>query len=105
MELTISHSDGHPRVVLSKTLNSPYKHIRLFTTRHLGTLLRDTLPGQDWLIKLLVTQLYDTSADVREVAVTILNDVCQSNEVLESVVAVRPSLDHLGAIGAPLLFR
>lgn len=90
---------------MSKTLNSPYKHIRLFTTRHLGTLLRDTLPGQEWLIKLLVTQLYDTSADVREVAVTILNDVCHSNEVLESVVAVRPSLDHLGAIGAPLLFR
>lgn len=68
-------------------------------------MLRDTLPGQEWLIKLLVTQLYDTSADVREAAVTILNDVCQSNEVLESIVAVRPSLDHLGAIGAPLLFR
>jgi rapamycin-insensitive companion of mTOR len=67
--------------------------------------MRDLQAGQDWLIKLLVTQLYDTSVDVREAAVTILNEVCQSNEVLESVVAARPSLDHLGAIGAPLLFR
>lgn len=98
-------SDGHARIVLSKALNSSYKHVRLFATKHLTTLLRDTAASKEWLIGLLVTQLYDTSSEVRELAVTILNDVCRSTDVLQMVVELRPSLDHLGSIGAPLLFR
>lgn len=35
----------------------------------------------------------------------MLNDVCASHEILERVVEMRPSLDHLGPVGAPLLFR
>lgn len=100
-----AYSDGHTRVVLSKALNSSYKNVRLFTTKHLTYLLQESPTSKSWLISLLVTQLYDTSVEVRELAVSILNEVCQSLEVLELVVEMRPSLDHLGSIGAPLLFR
>jgi large subunit ribosomal protein L17e len=98
-------SDGHTRVVLSKALNSSFKNVRLFATKHLTFLLQESPVSKDWLIGLLVTQLYDTSTEVRELAVSILNDVCKSSEILELVVEMRPSLDHLGSIGAPLLFR
>lgn len=98
-------SDGHARVVLSKALNSSYKNVRLFTTKHLGKLLRETTGSKEWLIGLLVTQLYDTSSEVRELAVTMLNEICQDSELLEMVVETRPALDHLGAVGAPLLVR
>ena len=92
-------------MVLSKALNSSYKNVRLFVTKHLAKLLREFNGTQQWLIQLLVTQLYDTSMEVRELSVSVLNDVCYSSEVLEAVIEMRPALGHLGAIGAPLLFR
>jgi rapamycin-insensitive companion of mTOR len=36
--------------------------------------------------------------------VRILEEACSSPETLELVVEMRPSLDHLGDAGAPLLF-
>ena len=101
----LAYSDGHSRIVLSKALHSSYKSVRLFATKHLGKLLRETFGPKEWLIRLLVTQLYDTSTEVRELAVATLQEVCQTTEALEMVIEMHPALDHLGAIGAPLLFR
>ncbi|KAN0062384.1 hypothetical protein ACQY0O_005266 [Thecaphora frezii] len=110
--------DGHTRVVLSKALSSSYRHMRLFATRHLAELIRCLIltgnaarppaaedDGGEWMISLLLSQLYDPSIEVRELAVKVLEESCASIEVLEKVVAMRPTLDHLGDIGHPLLLK
>lgn len=53
----------------------------------------------------MVTQLYDTSLELCEVAVMYLEEVCTEPEGLEKVVQLRPALEHLGDIGHPLFMR
>lgn len=59
----------------------------------------------EWAIRLLITQLYDPDVEVCETAVKILEEACNNTHSLEYVVKCRPTLDHLGEIGAPLLLR
>ncbi|KAJ5215797.1 uncharacterized protein N7498_002204 [Penicillium cinerascens] len=105
--------DSHLRVMLSKALTIGSKDIRIFATK----LLRKYAVGDvavsphvaignaEWVVKLLVTQLYDPDVTVCQVAVKILEEACNQRDYLEFVVKCRPSLDHLGEIGAPLLLR
>lgn len=105
--------ESHLRVLLSKALTIGSKDIRIFATK----LLRKYAVGDisfsphaaignaEWVIKLLVTQLYDPEVTVCQVAVKILEEACNQRDYLEFVVKCRPSLDHLGEIGAPLLLR
>ncbi len=107
--------DSHLRVMLSKALTACPKNIRAYATRFLRKYATsqqreadDSLnrtKGPEWAIRLLVTQLYDPEVQVCEIAVEILEEVCNRKEQLEYVVRCRPALDHLGAIGAPLLLR
>jgi len=107
--------DSHLRVMLSKALTACPKNIRIFATRFLrkyATSHQQEANGQpnssngpEWAIRLLVTQLYDPEVQVSEIAVQILEEVCNRKAQLEYVVRCRPALDHLGAIGAPLLLR
>lgn len=107
--------DTHVRVMLSKALTACPKNIRIFATRLLrkhAIAAPATLnpharssEGCEWAIRLLVTQLYDPEVQVSEIAVQILEEVCINTTQLEYVVRCRPALDHLGAIGAPLLLR
>ena len=59
----------------------------------------------DWGLQLMITQLYDTSMEVCEVAVMYLEDMCTDAASLEKVVQLRPTLEHLGDIGHPLFMR
>lgn len=105
--------ESHLRVMLSKALTTGSKENRIFATK----LLRKYAVGNislsshveigtaDWVVKLLVTQLYDPDVSVCQVAVKILEEACNHRDYLEFVVKCRPSLDHLGEIGAPLLLR
>lgn len=107
--------DSHLRVMLSKALTACPKSIRIFATRLLrkyATAQTQSIDGQanrsngpEWATRLLVTQLYDPEVQVCEIAVQILEEVCNRKAQLEYVVRCRPALDHLGAIGAPLLLR
>lgn len=103
--------DSHLRVVLSKALTAGTKDIRLFATKLLRkystghTAKQGSQPGAQWVLQLLVTQLYDPDVTVCEVAVKILEEACHRRSHLEYVVNCRPALDHLGEIGAPLLLR
>ncbi|GAA5806120.1 hypothetical protein HPULCUR_011649 [Helicostylum pulchrum] len=98
--------DGHPRVLLSKIMTSGYNPIRLFATQHIGVIMRQSeAEFNDWVIRLLVTQLYDTHMDVCQTAVTLLDEACEKQANLELLVKCRPSLGHLGEIGNPLLLR
>ena len=53
----------------------------------------------------MITQLYDTSMEVCDVAVMYLEEVCTDSASLEKVVQLRPTLEHLGEIGHPLFMR
>ncbi|SGY19034.1 BQ5605_C014g07543 [Microbotryum silenes-dioicae] len=98
--------DGHPRVFLSKALTSSQKPVRIFATQHLAKLIQRQGPiAEEWQLQLLLTQLYDPSTEVRELAVRVLEQACRVQQTLETVVQMRPSLDHLGSIGADLLTR
>ncbi|KAL4979869.1 Rapamycin-insensitive companion of mTOR, N-term-domain-containing protein [Aspergillus desertorum] len=101
---------SHLRVMLSKALTTGSKDIRIFGTRLLrkytvGNVSPTAVSNADWVIKFLVTQLYDPDVAVCQVAVKILEEACNQRDYLEFVVKCRPSLDHLGEIGAPLLLR
>lgn len=98
--------DGHPRVLLSKIMTSGYNPIRLFATQHIGVIMRQSeAEFNDWVIRLLVTQLYDTHMDVCQTAVSLLDEACEKQANLELLVKCRPSLGHLGEVGNPLLLR
>ncbi|KAF9286034.1 hypothetical protein BGZ68_003305 [Mortierella alpina] len=98
--------DGHPRVILSKVMTSGYKHIRLYATQHLGTVIKnDTNEFNDWGIRLLCTQLCDPSLDVCQMAVRALDDACSHRKNLDLLIRLRPNLDHLGEADNPLLLR
>lgn len=81
------------------------QYVRLCATRRLALLLLETPVTPDWQIRLLLTQLYDPSPEVTQLAVEMLERLCESNETLEAVVRMRPSLDHLGEVGGILLTR
>ncbi|KAI6122475.1 Rapamycin-insensitive companion of mTOR, middle domain-containing protein [Pisolithus croceorrhizus] len=97
--------DGHPRVVLSKALTCSDIPVRVFATNHLGELIRSSPTPTVWMLRLLLTQLYDPAPEVCEMAIQFLEEACESMEVLELVVEMQPTLDHLGDIGHPLLLR
>ncbi|MBE3048951.1 hypothetical protein IMZ48_41920 [Candidatus Bathyarchaeota archaeon] len=66
---------------------------------------RGSVANSKWAIQLLVTQLYDPEVEVCSAAIKILEKACNRKTLLEYIVQCRPSLDHLGEIGAPLLLR
>ncbi|WVW80639.1 hypothetical protein I302_102625 [Kwoniella bestiolae CBS 10118] len=97
--------DAHPRIVLSKALTSSYMETRLFATHHLGGLIQEQPNLLDWGLQLMITQLYDTSMEVCDVAVMYLEEACTDPNNLEKVVQLRPTLEHLGDVGHPLFMR
>jgi rapamycin-insensitive companion of mTOR len=103
--------DSHLRVMLSRSLTTASKDIRLLSTRLLRRYAlgneqsRASVTSAQWALRLLLTQLYDPEVDVCEVAIKMLEEACNQRNHLEFVVKCRPSLDHLGEIGAPLLLR
>ncbi|KAJ2919190.1 hypothetical protein MD484_g1222, partial [Candolleomyces efflorescens] len=97
--------DGHARIVLSKALTSTYKHIRLYATKHLGTLIRNLSTANAWTLRLLLTQLYDPAPEVCELAIHFLEEACESKDVLQLVVEMQPTVDHLGEVGHALLLK
>lgn len=81
------------------------QHIRLYATGHLGALIRNSASANAWTLRLLLTQLYDPAPEVCEMAVHFLEEACEDKEVLQMVVEMQPTMDHLGEIGHPLLLK
>jgi rapamycin-insensitive companion of mTOR len=77
----------------------------MYATEHVGQLIQNTPKANSWTLRLLLTQLYDPTPEVCELAVRILEDACESSDILELVVEMQPTLDHLGEIGDPLLLK
>ncbi|KAG8763716.1 hypothetical protein FRC11_013592 [Ceratobasidium sp. 423] len=97
--------DGHPRLILSKALTSRHKHIRIDATDYLGKLIRLNPKANEWMLRLLLTQLYDPASEVCEKAILYLQEACEDMAILEMVVQMQPILDHLGEVGHPLLLK
>ncbi|GJJ15545.1 hypothetical protein Clacol_009823 [Clathrus columnatus] len=98
-------SDGHARLILSKALTCPFMEVRMYATEYLGHILQTLSKTATWALPLLLTQLYDPGTEVRELAVRILEEACESPEILNITVELQPALDHLGEIGDPLLLK
>ena len=58
-----------------------------------------------WTLRLLLTQLYDPAMEVYELATQFLEEACESVDILQLVVAMQPTLDHLGDVGHGLLLK
>jgi len=98
--------DYHPRVILITIMTSGSRAIRLFSTKYMRQLLQERVQDiSKWGMKYLVIQLYDIDLEVCRTAVRTLEEACNYSENLESVVALRPSLQHLGNIGNSLLLK
>ena len=95
----------HPSVVLSTLCWDLPQHIRHYATKRLGTLIRESVNVNSWTLRLLLTQLYDPASDVCQLAVEILKEACDSKEILELVVEMHPTMDHLGEMGHGLLLK
>jgi len=98
--------NSHSRIILSKIMTSTYKHTRLFATDYLQYLFRSGVNDfWEWGIRYLSIQLYDPAIEVQKKAVIILDEACNNPKNLESLVRLRPSLEHLGENANVLLFR
>ncbi|KAG0654436.1 hypothetical protein C6P46_001643 [Rhodotorula mucilaginosa] len=103
--------DGHARVFLGRALTSSFKHIRLVATRHLETLL-SPVPSRlgdggapDWVVRLLVQQLYDSAPEIVRTVVGVLERICQDEHALDQVLALQPALELVGDLGSGLMTR
>ncbi|KAH9523714.1 hypothetical protein Btru_040714 [Bulinus truncatus] len=98
--------EGSTRPILSKALTATQDVCRLYATKLLRVLMRASTPGfSHWGIELLITQLYDQEKSIAMSAVNILDEACDNEDFLKSVIKLRPSLLHLGEKGVMLLTR
>jgi hypothetical protein len=80
--------------------------MRLYATSYLRVLLRAQLPEfKDWGIEMLITQLYDTDDTVINEAVDILDEACDDESYLHTVVLRFPALLHIRDRGVALFTR
>jgi hypothetical protein len=92
------------RTLLGKVLTGSSDASRLYATNFLRVLLR--LRFRDfgkWALELLVTQLADSNDQVQSTALDILQEACESPDLLDTLVALRPSVLHLGDRGVLLI--
>ncbi|XP_041475993.1 rapamycin-insensitive companion of mTOR-like isoform X2 [Lytechinus variegatus] len=98
--------DGLARTVLGKMLAGSSESMRIYATNHLRVLLRAQTPFfHTWGVELLITQLHDKARTISNLAVDILDEACEDDANLHSLVHMRPPLLHMGDKGALLLTR
>ncbi|GFS15783.1 rapamycin-insensitive companion of mTOR [Elysia marginata] len=98
--------DGSTRPILTKALTATADVCRVYATKMMRVLMRAGTPGfGQWGIEMLVTQLYDQEKSVAMSALHILDEACDNEEYLKSLIKLRPSLLHLGEKGVLLLSR
>ena len=68
-------------------------------------MIRNSASANAWTLRLPLTQLYDPNREVCEMAAHFLEEACESMDILQLVVVMQPTLDHLGEIGHGLLLK
>ncbi|RWS04250.1 rapamycin-insensitive companion of mTOR-like isoform X1, partial [Dinothrombium tinctorium] len=111
MKLIVSSLDytqeGHfTRTLLTKVLTATSESARLYATNYMGVLLRAGVQDfRKWALELLAQQLCDKNPAVVIAAAEIMDEALESEENLESLIQLRPSLLHIGDRGLLLLIR
>ena len=78
----------------------------MYTASYMRVLLRAKVPFlSNWGMELLVTQLYDQSKSVGMEALSVIDEACEEEVNLLTLIRMRPSVLHLGDRGAMLLAR
>lgn len=93
------------RVIFAHALTLGSSEVRLAATKHLGQVASSSPACAVWAEELLVGQLYDPDTKVCAAAVQILDERCARPDSATRVARLRPQLNHLGPVGAPLLLR
>jgi rapamycin-insensitive companion of mTOR len=104
MALTSTYLVG-TSILICRVVAEQHQPIRLFATNHLGRLIRKNTTPVAWQLRLLVTQMYDHETSVCELAARFLEEVCEEAEVLQAVVEMHPTFEHLGETAHPLLLK
>lgn len=96
---------GHPRFLLARVIagHAAEKRTRMFATELLWEKMNSTSKdAQLWAVEILVGQLYDPDLSVAQTAVLSLQKFCRDDANLDRIIELRPTLAHLGNIGASL---
>jgi len=99
---------GQSRLLLGKSLTASSKVVRYLATKHLRVLLRAGVASYStWGVTFLVKQLCDSDVKVAQVALNVLDEACDDEECLETLIQKRPNLleGSLGRQGRDLMFR
>ncbi|XP_060081851.1 uncharacterized protein LOC132561136 [Ylistrum balloti] len=110
VKLTVSglsyNQEGNCRAILAKALCASTESARMFCTKFLRVLLRVRVPGfSTWGMELLTTQLYDQSRSISLAALGVMEEACEVDTCLNSLIKLRPSCLHLGEKGRLLTCR
>ncbi|KAG9395139.1 Rapamycin-insensitive companion of mTOR RICTR [Carpediemonas membranifera] len=102
-------SDGHTRILLGTVMTSfELRSVRFWATAHLSTVLKQEGPASfSWAIDLLVTQLFDPSAEVVAASLQVLVRACKDPYLLDELVKRRPNIVNVcsGSQGDGLTMR
>lgn len=99
------HLPGHPRILLTRVMagHAAEKRTRRFATELIWEKMNSTSKdSQLWAVDILVGQLYDPEMSVAQAAVFALQKFCRDDTNLDRIIALRPTLAHLGNVGAVL---
>lgn len=60
---------------------------------------------KEWGMRLLVEQLYDVDSQICQCAVMAIDEACDQPECLDSLIKLKPVLEHLGEMARPIVIR
>lgn len=96
-EVKFVEDPGHLRILLSKFLNSENLKIKTHTLNLLSRLINDiNITSNDFIIELLIEQIYYLDKEIILKIVKILNNFCKiSDENLNKIIKKQPSIEIL----------
>jgi rapamycin-insensitive companion of mTOR len=97
---------GHPQIMATILLSSSEEHVRLLALEEFRKLTANpAVRTNTWVVKRLVTQLYDPCPAVARCALSVLLNMSEDRAALQLIIEQEPALIHFGDDGIELLMR
>jgi rapamycin-insensitive companion of mTOR len=104
--LDYAKEDNFSRILLTSCLKSQHETCRIYATNFMRVLLRAGVTDfHKWALDLLREQIGDENTNVSLAALDIIQEACDDQTNLESLIKARPSLTHHGILGEMILVR
>ena len=103
--LDYAKESSFSRTLLTKSLTSPSEASRIYTTNYMRVILRANSSDFRWAIEMLIPQVFDESRIVSAAAFSVLDEACDHQTNLETLIRSRPSLAHSHESGTLLMSR